>query len=433
MINQRRRFLLVLPLLALATVAQAQFDFVVTQGAERPVPIAVVPFAFQGAGQPPLDVAAVVAADLKRSGRFAPMDRQDMLQQPSTGAEVRFGDWRIQQVEALVVGRVVPTGLDQYEIQYQLFDVLKGEQLLAYRQTSTSSRLRQASHRVADRIYEALTGIPGIFATQIAYVTAQRSPAGNRYQLWVADADGENRQVVRDQSEALMSPAWSPDGRKLAYVSFENRRSEIYVQTLRSGARQRVSARPGVNGAPAWSPDGRKLAVALSRDGNLDVYTLDVASQVLTRLTDGPAIDTEPAWTADGREVLFTSDSSGAPQVYRIPADGGRAQRVTFEGNYNARPRLSPDGKSIAVVHNDRGNYRIATVDLTRRYVQVLTDGRQDESPSFAPNGEVLIYATREGNRGVLATVTADGRIKQRIAVPAGDVREPAWSPFPVN
>lgn len=424
------RRLAVVLLAVVATAAHAELQIEISQGIDKAVPIAVVPFG----GESPLDVAGVVAADLKRSGRFAPMERGDMLQRPTTGAEVNFGDWRIQGAEVLVIGRMVPTAVGQYEIQFQVFDVLRGEQLLGYRQGSSAADLRRNSHRVADIIYEKLTGIRGIFSTRIAYVTVVRSSKGSIARLVVADADGENPKIMVESRDPIMSPAWSPDGRRLAYVSFEQKRSEIYIQDLRSGARKRVSARPGVNGAPAWSPDGRYLAVALSRqDGNLDIYTLDINSQVLTRLTDGPAIDTEPAWTADGRQVLFTSDASGGPQIYRVPSSGGRAQRVTFDGSYNARPRVSPDGNSLAVVHNDRGNYRIATIDLARSALQVLTDGRLDESPSFAPNGEILIYATREGSRGVLATVTADGRIRQRISAVEGDVREPSWGPFSPN
>lgn len=425
--------------------ARAELQIEITKGVDTAVPIAVVPFGWQGTGPaPPLDAAAIVAADLARSGRFAPLDRKDMLQKPSTAADVRFEDWRRQGSDVLVIGRVVPQGVDQYEIQFQVFDVLRGEQLLGYRQPATAADFRRSAHRVADLIYEKLTGVRGVFSTRIAYVTVARSTApgvagapgkiSSSYRLVIADADGENPRVMVESPEPIMSPAWSPDGRRIAYVSFEARRSEIYVQDLRSGSRKRVSARPGVNGAPAWSPDGQKLAVSLSRqDGNLDIYTLDINSQLLTRLTSGSAIDTEPAWSLDGSQIYFTSDASGGPQVYRVGVDGGSAQRVTFEGSYNARPRVAPDGKQLAVVHNDRGNYRIAVVDLARSATQVLSDGRLDESPSFAPNGEMLIYAAREGSRGVLATVSANGRIKQRISALEGDVREPAWSPFPPN
>ncbi|MEZ5564892.1 MAG: Tol-Pal system beta propeller repeat protein TolB [Gammaproteobacteria bacterium] len=440
------RQLAVLPVMLLAVLGtltagpvRAELQIQITEGVDKAIPVAVVPFGWQGSGTPPpLDAAAIIAADLARSGRYAPMDRQDMLQRPTSSAEVDFGSWRIQNTDVLVIGRVVETGAGQYDLQFQVFDVLRGQQLLGYRQPATTADFRRSSHRAADIIYEKLTGIRGIFSTRIAYITVVRGSgriAGKTsFRLVVADADGENPKVMVESPEPLMSPTWSPDGRKLAYVSFEAHRSEIYVQDLRSGTRQRVSARPGVNGAPAWSPDGRRLALALSRqDGNLDVYTLDISAQMPTRLTTSPAIDTEPAWSPDGQLIYFTSDATGGPQIYRVPSDGGKIQRVTFEGSYNARPRVSPDGKQLAVVHNDRGNYRIALFDLARSTIQVLTDGRLDESPSFAPNGEVLIYATREGSRGVLATVSADGRIKQRISAVEGDVREPAWSPFSPN
>lgn len=425
----------VFALLMVSAGLRAELQIEITAGVDKAVPIAVVPFGWSGTGaKPPQDAAAIVAADLARSGRFAPMDRKDMLQRPTTGTEVDFSDWKIQGGEVLVIGRVVQGAGDQFEIQFQVFDVLRGEQLLGYRQATNTADFRRNSHRVADLIYEKLTGIRGVFSTRIAYVTAAGPATKRIFRLVVTDADGENPRIMLEAAQPIMSPAWSPDGRRIAYVSFENRRSEIYVQDLRSGARKRVSARPGVNGAPAWSPDGRKLAVSLSRqDGNLDIYTLDLDSQMLTRLTSGAAIDTEPAWSLDGQQVYYTSDATGGPQIYRVPAEGGASQRVTFEGKYNARPRMSPDGKQLAVVHNDRGNYRIALVDLARSYTQVLSDGRQDESPSFAPNGETLIYATREGKRGVLATVSANGRIKQRLSALEGDVREPAWSPFPSN
>ena len=419
----------ILVLLPLSLRAELRID--ITQGTAQAVPIAVVPFGWSGGTAPPMDVAGQVAADLARTAKFSPLPRGDMLQTPTTGPDVDFGDWRILGTEVIVIGRLQQQPDGNYVIQFQVFDVFRGEQLLGYRLPSTPANLRMNAHRVSDMIYEKLTGVPGVAATRIAYINVTGPATRRNYRLLVSDADGENARLILESAEPIMSPAWSPDGRKLAYVSFENRNSQIYVQALRSGARKRVSARKGVNSAPAWSPDGRLLAVTLSRaDGNLDIYTLNLANQVLTRLTQQPSIDTEPEWSADGRHVYFTSDRSGGPQVYRVSATGGRPQRLTFEGSYNARPRLSPRKGEFAVVHNDRGNYRIAVVDVERAFTRVLSKGRLDESPSYAPNGEMLIYATQDGGRGVLATVSVDGAIQQRISSVQGDVREPVWSPF---
>jgi TolB protein len=411
--------------------ANAELRIEISEGVDKAIPIAVVPFGWTGNGAAPFDVSGLVASDLARSGRFKPLSPGDMLERPTSGRAIDFDDWRILGIEVIIVGQLVETTPDQYDIQFQLFDVFRGEQLLGYRQPAKRSQLRAASHLVADMLYQELTGVRGIFSTRIAYITLEGNFPQQTFRLIVADADGENARVLVESAEPLMSPAWSPDGRKLAYVSFEKKRSSIFVQTLRSGARQRVSSRTGVNGAPAWSPDGRSLALTLSKpDGNLDIYTLELASQVLKRLTERPSIDTEPAWSADGKSIYFTSDRAGKPQIYRIPANGGRAQRVSFEGPYNARARLAPDGEQMAVVYNDRGDYRIALVELEHSFTQVLTRGSLDESPSFAPNGETLIYATRKGDRGVLATVTTDGLIHQSISSVEGDVREPVWSPF---
>jgi TolB protein len=281
-------------------------------------------------------------------------------------------------------------------------------------------------------IYEKLTGIKGVFATKVAFVTAEQRQDGQTYRLVVADQDGHNETVVLQSADPLMSPAWSPDSRRLAYVSFENDRSSIWVQTLRTGNRIQVSNKPGINGAPSFSPDGKQLVLTLGGlDGNLDIHVLDLATRQTRRLTTHRAIDTEGSWSPDGRYIYFTSDRSGGPQIYRVPANGGTPERVTFEGSYNARPRLSPDGKRLAMVHLDRGAYRIAVMDVKKKEVLVVSAGQQDESPSFAPNSDTLIYATRQARNGVLETVTADGLIRQRVSSGQGDVREPVWSPFP--
>jgi TolB protein len=355
-----------------------------------------------------------------------------MISRPNVPEQVDIQDWQILEVDVLVIGRVLLEGPDRYTVVFQLYDILRGEQLVGYRLSTAGEELRLTAHRVADMIYEELTGIPGVFSTRVAYISEQRQNGRQRFRLIVADADGENAQIVADSPDPLMSPGWSPDGRRLAYVSFEGNQASIFVQTLRTGVRDRVSAREGVNGAPAFSPDGRRLALTLSREpGNLDVFMLDLTTQVLIRLTNSPAIDTEPTWAQDGDSVFFTSDRSGGPQIYRVDARAGAtAERVTFEGTYNARARVSPDGRQLAVVHRDRGNYRIAVVDPRNGLTQVLTSGALDESPSFAPNGALIIYATRENGRGVLSSVSTDGRIQQQIASVDGDVREPVWSPY---
>jgi len=414
--------------------AVGQLRVEIRRGVERPVPMAIVPFSWEGSGvEAPFDVAGLISADLGQSGRFQPMDLRDMVSRPSLPEDVSFQDWRIVEVDYLVIGRVIEDVPDRYTVIFQLFNVLRGEEILGFRLTTTGTELRRDSHRISDMIFESLTGIRGVFGTRIAYVTERQEGTEQQFRLIVSDADGANALEVARSSEPLMSPSWSPDGRKLAYVSFEGAQSSVYVQTLRTGARDRVSARAGINGAPVFSPDGRKLVLTLSRDqGNVDIYMLDLTTQVLIRLTRHLAIDTEAVWAPDGESIFFTSDRAGGPQIYNVPArPGARAQRVTFEGSYNARPRVSPSGDRLAVVHEDRGNYRIALVDPDTGLTQVLSDGRSDESPSFAPNGALIIYATQENGRGVLASVSVDGRIHRQIASVAGQVREPVWSPFP--
>jgi TolB protein len=424
--------LVMLATAAWSPAARAQLRLDITQGVRDAVPIAIVPFGGQAEGGSG-DVAAVVANDLLSSGRFKPLERGDMVSRPTTGTQIRFEDWRLLKSDFIVVGRVEPdaSGLG---VTFELFNVQTGQALLSQRLTTTERGLRSTAHRISDLVFERLTGIPGAFSTRLAYVAVGGKPPAQHYRLIVSDADGYNPRTVMDSGEPIMSPAWSPDGQYLAYVSFEGKASAIYVQRLASGERRRVSARSGINGAPAWSPDGKRLALTLSRDGNLDLYVLELATQVLTRITTDSGIDTEPEWARDGESLYFTSDRAGTAQVYRVGAGSNQeAQRLTFTNGYNARPRLSPDGQSLALVTLDRGGFRVAQFDLKTRNVRVLTNGQQDESPSFAPNGAAIIYATRAGSRGALAVVSSDGQFQQRLSSEAGDVREPVWSPYPAQ
>jgi TolB protein len=393
----------------------------------------VVPFSSAEAAAASFDVAQVVSNDLARSGRFKPMDRKDFIDEPHTGSSIAFDDWRRLNNDYIVVGQLQPQGEDRFNIAFELYNVLNHQRLLGFQISSNRAGLRLASHQVADMIFEKIIGIRGAFATHIAYISMLGAVPHRTYRLIVADADGENPHIVMQSNEPLMSPAWSPDGQSLAYVSFEDKLPSIYVQYLKTGERRQVSARAGVNQAPAWSPDGKKLALTLStRDGNLDVYVLDLATQALTRITDDPGIDTEPQWSKDGHTLYFTSDRAGGPQIYSVGlSPGDRPRRLTFQGAYNARPRLSPDESTLAFVTQEDGAFRIATMDLKgHNDMQVLTKGRSDVSPSYAPNGAQIIYASRDRGRGVLAMVSSDGRVQERLVSSEGDVQEPAWSPF---
>ena len=418
--------------LSAGEMAHAQLTVQITHGMTAPIPVAVVQF---GADTTlPVDVAAVVEGDLARSGRFAPLPRASMLEHPTSGAGLQMTGWRLLKTDYLVIGHTIAQG-NNYAIEFELYNVVTGERLLAYRVPAAGKGLRLGAHQVADLIYEKILGVPGVFATRIAYISVDGSMTARRWRLWVADSDGENSQPILDSREPIMSPAWSPDGTRLAYVSFEGHASGVYVQTVATSAREKVSGRAGINGAPAWAPDGRRLAIALSQpDGNVDVFVLDLASRSLLRITDDPAIDTEPEWAPDGRSLYFTSDRAGRPQIYRVTlAAGERPKRVTYEGAYNARPRVSPDGSHLAVVTLDQGAYHIASVDVATGRSRVLSGGRLDEGPCFAPNGQTIMYAVREAGHGALATVAVDGSVTSRISSPAGDVREPAWSPRVTN
>ena len=418
--------------LGAAAAARADLKIEITSGVRDPVPIAIVPFAPSAPADGGLDVAGVVQHDLEGSGRFKGLPRERMPATPTQADQVVGAAWKGAGSDYVVVGRLSTLANGSVAVDFDLVNALTGAKLATQRFVGSTSALRNAAHRVSDVIYQKITGVRGAFATRIAYVEVDGTPPNQRYRLIVADADGANQHLVLESQRPLMSPAWSPDGLWLAYVSFETKHSAVYVQLVRTGERRQVSARAGVNGAPAWSPDGHKLALTLAgSNGNLDIYVLDLDTQTLSKLTDDPAIDTEPAWAADGRSVYFTSDRAGSPQIYQIGVQpGARPKRITFGGSYNARPRMSPDGSLLAMVTLDGSNYRIAVQDTASGAVRILSHGRLDESPSFAPNGATLIYSERDGNRGALATVSTDGLTGLRLNATEGEVQDPAWGPF---
>lgn len=423
-----RVFLAVCGLL-LSSASVAQLEIQVTRGIDNPTSIAIAPFAWDGLGAAPEDFAQIIDSDLARSGQFSPVSRRDMLSLPTRAEDIFYRDWRAIAARYLVIGRV-SKGV-QLRVEFALYDVERGIELFSSQVTGPEYEARMVAHRVADAIYEKLTGIQGAFATRLIYVSVTRNPEGKDfYRLTVADADGQRPIVLLEGRDPILAPSWSPDGKEVAYVSFESSRPAIYRQVLATGAREQLTNFRGLNNSPVWSPDGKSMALVLSKDGSPDIYLLDLETKQLTRLTRHYAIDTEPTWMPDGKSLLFTSDRGGRPQIYRYVLATGKVERVTFEGRYNARARVAEDGRNVALVHQRDGRFHVAVFDLITERMTVLTETSLDESPSIAPNGSLVIYATKRGDRSVLGAVAVDGGVKFSLPARSGSVQEPAWSPM---
>lgn len=407
----------------LQSPAQAELSIEITGAGANLIPVSVADFS----GEPGASRAltSVIRADLERSGLFKLVDPGSVAMTETSAPD--FTDWRNRGADALAAGSVLPSGAGRQEARFRLYDINRQTALGGAAFATSTPMLRAAAHRIADVIYEKLIGEPGVFSTRIAYVVKS---GPTRYELHIADSDGQNAQAALKSKEPIISPSWSPDGSRLAYVSFENKKPVIYVHSLASGQRIVVANFKGSNSAPAWSPDGRKLAVVLSKEGGSQIFTVNTDGSGVQRLTTSSGINTEPFYSPDGQSIYFTSDRGGSPQIYRTSVNANEVQRVTFEGSYNVSPRISPDGKTMAFISRGDGGFRLAVMDLASKQVQVLTDSYKDESPTFAPNGRMILIATETGGRGVLSAVSTDGRIKQRLSIPAGDVREPAWGPF---
>ncbi len=431
--------------LLISIKTNAEIDILITSGVDNARPVAVIPFTFKGIGQPNQDVAAVVGADLRRSGRFSPMARHLLVQQVDKYSDVNLALWREKGIEAVVVGSVEALADGRFRVGYELVDIFKKQQEMRNGQLVTVDRnlldsysavvsaddLRFHAHRIADRVYEKLTGERGAFATRIAYISVDRN-LPKPYALMIADSDGYAPQTLYSSSQPIMSPAWSADAQKMAYVSFENGRSEIYVQDIyKANSRKRVAAFEGINSAPAFSPDGRRMALTLSRGGNPEIYVLDLVSFRFSQITNSVnSIETEASWSPDGQSLLYTSDRGGRPQIYKQNLASNRAMRVTWEGSYNASASLTPDGKTMVLINRTNGIFHVAVQDMEANSLRTLTETELDESPSLAPNGSMVIYATVYQGRQVLSVVSTDGRFKARLPAKQGEVKAPVWSPY---
>ena len=424
--------IVLLGLTMMVGVVQAADPLVINTGTERATPIAVVPFGWQSGSVLPDDMADIIGKDLRNSGVFEPIARQNMISLPTQASEVIYRDWKALGAQYVLVGNMVPNG-GRLQVQFALFDVATEQQVLAGSVGGGVDQIRDMAHHIADQSFEKLTGVKGAFSTRLLYVTAERFSVNNtRYTLQRSDYDGARAVTLLQSREPILSPSFAPDGKRIAYVSFEQKRPRIFVQHIDTGRREQITNFEGLNGAPAWSPDGNRLAFVLSKDGNPEIYVMDMGSRQLRRVTNQGSIDTEPFWGKDGQTLYFTSDRSGKPQIYKTNINSGAVERVTFVGNYNANPKLSADEKTLVMIHRQDGYtvFKVAAMDLQRGNLRILSDTSLDESPTVAPNGVMLIYATRQQGRGVLMLASTNGRVRLPLPTAQGEVREPSWSPF---